>query len=191
MKLPSSIPWLAACLLGAACVSTKDVESLDTSGWASDEGAFAVRILTSSVDADEPEKVERDPDIEYSLAFGSSKSILLGDFMKSGAIEVDGTQGPVLAVRKLAAGDYYFHELNNFHGSAPLGVKFSVRPGRVTYIGDLELRFVERGTFLWKNLSVEFTVGADPASALRELQERYPSMPAMETVPMVLERPSF
>ena len=72
-------------------------------------------------------------------------------------------------------------------------MRFTVQPGRVTYVGDLSVMFiVDRGFLgLSEQLSCSLKVSADPDSVRGLLGSRYAAVPAMETLPMVIENPSL
>ena len=178
---------------GTACTGVgKKVESLDPAKLEPDEGVVVVRFLTSRTEGDDVGVVEHDPDLSYSLTVGTSKSVLLGGLGMKGDISVDGEDGPALIVRKLSAGDYYFNKLTASGGEAPMAVKFKVQPGRVTYIGDLDVLFIEKKGFLgMSELRCAFDVGTDLPAVMNELRARFPMVPEVDSVLMTVENPSF
>lgn len=189
---PAGTLLLAALASGCGTLG-KEVESLEPTTWESDEGVVVMRIFTARADDDDLEQQEHDPDFDYSLSVSSSKSILLGDFSSKGGVSVEGKDGPALIVRRLDGGDYYFNEVAAGGGTAPMAVKFSVQPGRVTYVGDLHVLFIEGDGFLGLGgtLSCAYVVDADLAAVRSALQARFPRMPEVTLVPMVVEQPSF
>jgi hypothetical protein len=180
-------------LVGTACTGVgKKVESLDPAKLKPDEVVVVVRFLTSRTEGDDLDVVEHDPDLSYSVTVGTSKSVLLGGLGMQGNISVDGEDGPALIVRKLAAGDYYFNRLTVSGGDAPMAVKFKVQPGRVTYIGDLDVLFIEKKGFLgMSDLSCAFDVGGDLPAVMNELRSRFPMVPEVDSVLMTVENPSL
>lgn len=186
--------FLLVGLVGTGCQGVgQEVESIEPGKWKEDEGVLVVRFITSRAEADDLEHAERDPDIHYQVSVGSSKSMLLKAFAQEGNISVDAEDGPALVVRKLEAGDYFFNEIQASGGSAPLAVKFTVQPGRLTYIGDLEVLFIASKGFLGlgEDLSCALKVSTDSAAVLSSLKSRYSAVPALDTLPMVIEKPSL
>jgi hypothetical protein len=188
---------LALCFLvglaGSGCASAgKNVESLDLAQCKPDEGLVVVRFLTSRADKGDLEHAEHDPDLDYDVQVSSSKSMLLAGFGFQDSWSVMGKNGPALIVRKLDAGDHYFDKLEISSGTAPLAVRFTVQPGHVTYIGDLDILFIESKGFLgMTNMSCAFNVRSDAPAVMSELRSRYPVVPVMDTLPMVVEEPSL
>lgn len=200
LVLPSSgrrtlarFAWLVAALLCSGCLGVgKEVDSLDPSQWESDEGVVVVRFLTARAEEDDLAQAEYDPDLSYSVVVGSSKSIMLNQFVLDQSVGIDAADGPALVVRKLAGGDYYFNKLRTSGKEAPMAIKFTVQPGRVTYIGDLNVLFIVGEGFLWQEeLSCVFGVTTDLDAAMAGLRSMFPEVPAVDTIPMVVEKPGF
>ncbi len=185
--------WLVVAALCSACLSAgKEVESLDPAQWDPDEGVVVVRFLTARADADDLEHAEIDPDFSYEVTVGSSKSMMLNELKLDRNLSIDAGDGPVLIVRKLEAGDYYFNKFHASGGKAPMAIKFTVQPGRVTYIGDLNVLFIVSHGFLWsEELSCTYGVTTDLPVVMAGLRGRYSMVPAVETVSMVVEKPKF
>jgi hypothetical protein len=179
-------------VLGAACATfAKEVESLDPAQCSANEGIVVVRFLTSRADEEDLEHPERDPDIDYSVEV-TNTAARLSLALPEGYFSVKGEKGAAQFVRKLEAGDHYFHEISFPVGagrvSFPITVKFTVQPGRVTYVGDLEILFVEAaGVLMNSNWRCQLRVGDDLPAVLRELRNRFPVVPPVETVPMTVE----
>jgi hypothetical protein len=185
---------LAVALLSAGCLGVgAEVESLDPAQWKPDEGVVVVRFLTSRADSADPAHPEQDPDLSYDVKVGTSKSVFLNGFKFDGSVSIDAEDGPALIVRRLKAGDYYMNEISVGQKSAPLAVQFKVQPGRVTYIGDLEVLFLVTKGFLGlsEELRCEFTVSSDLPAVMNALRSRFSEVPAVDTVPMVLENLSL
>lgn len=183
--------WLLAGLLGTGCAGlSKELASLDASELKSNEGVFVVRFLTSRADADDLAHPESDPDLSYSVMVGPHKSVLMRAAGYKGSLDVEAEHGPVLIARGLEAGDYYFNGIGNSQGSSTIAVRFSVLPGRVTYIGDLHVMFIESKGFFQSN-KLKLEVRTDDAAMMSQLRARFPSVPTVETVPMVIESGSL
>lgn len=186
------VPLLIGALCSACFSVGKEAESLDPAQLESDEGVVVARFLTARADADDLEHAESDPDFTYHVTVGSSKSMMLNQLILDKNVVIDAGDGPVLIVRTLEAGDYYFTKLHASGGKAPMAVKFTVQPGRVTYIGDLNVLFVVDKGFLWsEELSCRYGVTTDLPAVMESLRSRYSMVPVVETVPMVVERPGF
>lgn len=192
-SLRSFLSLASIVLLGAACASNgEEVDSPDLGQLSADEGLIAVRFLTQHAE-EEGQAPVRDPDIEYTVRVGSSKSAFANQFnplSDFGGFQVRGEKGPNLFLRKMEAGDHFLHEIVAFGGTAPIAVRFTVQPGKLTYIGDLEIVFIgEDGLF--KNPTFNMSVRSDPAALQAELSRRHPGAPLAETRMMALEALSF
>lgn len=192
-----SVVLLLAGLLAAGCTTPggQEPESLDVSQWAADEGAFAVRFFTTMADEDALDRPDTAPKIKYSVRLSPSKGSLRPSV---DVIPVNAQAGPALAVRKLPAGEYHFDQLVLNHPGGlgggpgayvrfPIEVEFTVRPGQVTYIGDLSVHIVEKAGLLGLGgvfrCSLEASSSPDEVRAL--LAGRYPgSAPHIEAIPM-------
>jgi hypothetical protein len=185
--------WLLLGLLVAGCSGlSSEPESLETSAMKPNEGVVVVRFLTSKVHADDMAHPQNNPDISYSVDVGSMKSHLFKLSGQKGSLKIDAKQGPVLFARKLDAGDYYFNTIQAAGGSADMAVKFSVRPGRVTYIGDLHVTIIEsKGLLFSTSTKCEFAVSTDVPAMTEQLKAHFHSIPQVDTVPMVLENVSL
>jgi hypothetical protein len=185
--------WLVAGMLGTGCAGlSTELKSLDPSTLKPNEGVIVVRFLTSRADPDDLAHPHDDPDLSYSVSMGTHKGFFLQPAGYEDSLDVDAKHGPVLIALGLEAGDHYFNTIDDGQRTAHIAVRFSVQPGRVTYIGDLQVMFIEKqGLHLSTTMKCNLKVSTDAPAMMNQLNARFPSVPTVETVPMVLENVSL
>ena len=200
VRISAALVFLVATGCKAPDYAAKD---LDLSKLKPNEGLFVTRVITSIEYEDDKEaKQVKDADVDCTVHYGTSKSRMVNNFLGSwffgsttDRVTVSAGTKCELVVRKREAGDYYWNRLYTYdsYKNAYFAGKFSVVPGKLTYIGDLNVKLHEqKGWFGTKShRSGTVSVGMDPAAIRAALGEKFGTVPSLRIDPMVFESTSF